>query len=530
MKVPQYEQQVDPRTTQLSQAQAPGLSIPREVFGGDSEVVLNNIEKAGKTAEIASGILQKRAEQQMSIKNADLENQFMVANQNLLHSPDPTATKIVKIGDQDAEVPSGLLDRYGNQVHGASQEYEQSAAGLMSSYLGQVKNPIYRAQLKQALTPHYLSGRESVISHEVTQGRIVGLNTLQAKNTNLVYSVGDNPQQNIVQPDGTSKVKFDVALDQIHQGNIAIGAYTGKNSTEEIQKMDLVDYKQAAVKAGDAMIQQGVPIDDVLGFLQRPGVNEKLAEVMPEVNQTLEYKAKAFDKYQHWQNKLITTKGASDLSQNLIDGTLNSDTIQAYQQAGKIDTNTAAIFDAVARKVDFNIPDSSPKGKPDYFLRLLDKGKKSDVASLKVINDATEAYGRGDLGADQYAYFIQEANKRFQRETKGQTGWDKSTDFFRNSAHALNDFAKTISQNTPDKIASNMIEKLVERVRKGEDPTLAAQAIQKETVIEHHPQALTYPIEGRSILDKDGNIKIILPDGTLKDQEKKKEPSVSKGK
>lgn len=82
-----------------------------------------------------------------------------------------------------------------------------------------------------------------------------------------------------------------------------------------------------------------------------------------------------------------------------------------------------------------------------------------------------------------------------------------------------------------EKVASDMTNKLLERVMKGEDPTLAAQAIQREAVLEHHPQALTYPIEGKQVIDKNGNMKIILPDGTIKDIEQKKESTPApKGK
>ena len=522
MKVPVYQQQVDTPTTKLSQAPSPGMNIPSGAFGADEAKIVKEVgsdiaQSISNSGEFVNKILAKRAEQQNEIRNLDLSNQFDKEYQNLLINPDPKATRTIERDGQSYDVPIAVLNTVESQAAGSSEYLEQGYASLYSKYSQLQNSPEFRAKLQAKMASTHSSGREIAMKHEVAQMRLYDKNTANAQINNL--------QDNA----GLDTSKLGDIITEIKDINTKLGARQGDGS-DIVKQKNHDDIEKALWSATQSKLESE-GLDSAKALLYDQSLKGQIPEDLYKKTEIkLEEAEKRNTALRDWQSKQVTTQGASDLSQNLIDGTLNSDTIQAYQQAGKIDTNTAAIFDAVARKVDFNIPDSSPKGKPDYFLRLLDKGKKSDVASLKVINDATEAYGRGDLGADQYAYFIQEANKRFQRETKGQTGWDKSTDFFRNSAHALNDFAKTISQNTPDKIASNMIEKLVERVRKGEDPTLAAQAIQKETVIEHHPQALTYPIEGRSILDKDGNIKIILPDGTLKDQEKKKEPSVSKGK
>jgi hypothetical protein len=55
------------------------------------------------------------------------------------------------------------------------------------------------------------------------------------------------------------------------------------------------------------------------------------------------------------------------------------------------------------------------------------------------------------------------------------------------------------------------------RVNKGEEPALAVDAVIKKEVLMLHPQAANYPVEGKQVIDKDGVIKIIMPDGTIND-------------
>jgi hypothetical protein len=203
---------------------------------------------------------------------------------------------------------------------------------------------------------------------------------------------------------------------------------------------------------------------------------------------------------------------------------LTSDQIKEAQQAGLVTAESAAIFDSVVNNVKLVTPQTTPLGEPNYFLKLLDSSMDSKSKTIKVLHDATEAYGKGKLGSQQYAYFVNEANKRFKRETKGESWWDKSMEIFNIAAHGLDDFAKmVVSSKNPVEFSVKMTNKLLEKVSKGQDPVLAGQEVQRETVLEMHPQAVTYPPEGRSIIDKDGNIKIILPDGTLQDMQPKKE-------
>lgn len=73
---------------------------------------------------------------------------------------------------------------------------------------------------------------------------------------------------------------------------------------------------------------------------------------------------------------------------------------------------------------------------------------------------------------------------------------------------------------------ARMYKDYIMRVNKGEEPALAIDAVLKKEVLLLHPQAATYPKEGKRIMDKFGVLKRSLPTGELKDEETKKENAI----
>jgi hypothetical protein len=196
-----------------------------------------------------------------------------------------------------------------------------------------------------------------------------------------------------------------------------------------------------------------------------------------------------------WQIKQTQTQGAFDLSQGLASGTLTPAIVRNAQQSGLIDSETAAIFDGVLTKGDYVIPDNTMLGKPDYFLRLLDDSLKDKVEVMKIIKDATTAYGNKELGANQYAYFISEANKRFQAERKGEFGLNPLQIATRNSINGIKSFNKMLTgKEDPKSLARQLVDFLF-RLDKGETPKAAEDAIVKQQI----DQQLTDYNKGKKI-------------------------------
>jgi len=66
-----------------------------------------------------------------------------------------------------------------------------------------------------------------------------------------------------------------------------------------------------------------------------------------------------------------------------------------------------------------------------------------------------------------------------------------------------------------------MYKSYMNRIKAGEEPALAVDAVVKEETLLLHPQAKTYPKEGTTIMDANGITKLITPDGVLKNTEGK---------
>lgn len=191
---------------------------------------------------------------------------------------------------------------------------------------------------------------------------------------------------------------------------------------------------------------------------------------------------KAEENLAKWEEKQLYTMGAYEASTGLLDRSLTPEAVKDMYRRGKIDSETAAIFDEVLTNKDFIIPDSTTLGKPDFFLRLLDEAMDDKTESLAVMKQAARAYGKGEIGSNQYAYFINEANKKFERFKKGE---QQGNGILRNIINGI----KSYVANTPkraveqQKIQSNMLRSFIDRIMGNEDPEKAAEDVIREQTI-----------------------------------------------
>lgn len=118
------------------------------------------------------------------------------------------------------------------------------------------------------------------------------------------------------------------------------------------------------------------------------------------------------DNYEKWIKKQKNIAGSYDLSNDLLNGTLTNDKVELLRDSGNITDTTAAVFSDILVNGKFEVPDSTPTGTPDYFLRLLDKAVDEKADINDIILDASKAYGKGEMGHNQYAYFVNGAKER----------------------------------------------------------------------------------------------------------------------
>jgi hypothetical protein len=203
---------------------------------------------------------------------------------------------------------------------------------------------------------------------------------------------------------------------------------------------------------------------------------------LTEKAQELLKKREEMDKY---QLKVTNTQGALELSQDLYNGTLDHNKIRFLQQSGKINSETAAIFDAIALKKNITIPASTSLAEPDFFVNLLNESLEfGDISQTqKVLIDASQAYGDNKMGSQQYAYFVSQANAAFQRQAKGLTGLSKSQVAMKGAMNGLKSFNSTINPlSTENKRTwSSLASQFMSRFKEGDDP----EKIKNEVIDEH---------------------------------------------
>ena len=174
--------------------------------------------------------------------------------------------------------------------------------------------------------------------------------------------------------------------------------------------------------------------------------------------------------------------GAYEASKGLLDRSLTSQGIKDMYNNGKIDSETAAIFDEVLTNKDFLVPDSTKLGKPDFFLKLLDDALDDETESLAVMKQAARAYGKTELGSNQYGYFINEANKKFERLKKGQKQGDG---VLRNIVNGIKSYVGNTPKRTFEqhKIQSDMLRSFIDKIMGNTPPEEAAEEVIMEQTV-----------------------------------------------
>jgi hypothetical protein len=217
-----------------------------------------------------------------------------------------------------------------------------------------------------------------------------------------------------------------------------------------------------------------------------------------------ETKIKSLEAIDKWNIQQTNTVGTYELSQALINKTLTPETIKDMFNNGRIDAETASIFDTVVTQGTYEIPDNTILAKPDYFLKLLDETLGDKTEALDIMKKATIAYGKNEMGANQYAYFIQEANKKFNRQKNGLFGSDEG-------ALSLKNMFNYLKLSNPI-TAAPIIAKTLSRIIKEGADNASVEKILKEEILNQYDETKTSPKEFKSIEEAD---KANIPNGEI---------------
>jgi hypothetical protein len=184
---------------------------------------------------------------------------------------------------------------------------------------------------------------------------------------------------------------------------------------------------------GDKMFKDAAFRAASLAIYNNPkGFDKKLLEnLSPEekakLGGNLTSRLKAVEAQEKWEQKMTYTKGALTASEAILSKSLTPEMVRGLMKSGEMDSLTGSIFYNLAMKKTFTGEDMSEdqKFKPDFFLSQLDEVLDDKTEALNVLKTVTNAYGRGELGYNQYAYFVGEVSKKFEAEKKGETSGNR---------------------------------------------------------------------------------------------------------
>ena len=180
--------------------------------------------------------------------------------------------------------------------------------------------------------------------------------------------------------------------------------------------------------------------------------------------------------YYDTAKKWDETQVSIDLATKLANGTLTDadirKTVDDYPK-------TAAIFDNALNTKDIIEPATT--GTAKYLLDLIDKVGDDKMSALDIMQSAIK--NKDNFTSGEFAWFIQEATKKLEREKKGQLGWDDLTQAFINSSKGIKGFVDALvpSAKIID-VSAQLIRKLLEKVQGGKDPKVAEEEIVKEQI------------------------------------------------
>lgn len=268
----------------------------------------------------------------------------------------------------------------------------------------------------------------------------------------------------------------------------------GLMTEEEVQKIRYASEKDAAESLVYSNPQEGIEAlnKDYFRLLTSEDKSK-----LKDTAYSIDKKNKEIIDY---QMKQLNTQSSFDLSVALSNKTLTHEMVKNLQQSGRIDNETAAIFDSIALKKNYEIPSSTQLAQPDYFVRLIQDANGDKVQVDKVLKDAAKAYGDNKLGVNQYLYLIQQAEIAFKRQESGEVGMSRPQAMMKYSVDGLGTFANSVKTSF-----GNLLIRFTDRYKQGDDPI----KVKQEVVEEHLGEELN---KIKQSLKPDG-VPMISPDG-----------------
>lgn len=500
MKIPTVQQSVDSSIPSVSEVQIPGAV--RGAFGED---VAQATEQVGKQVSQVGNLFTnyaiKRNEELSQEKAYEEFTKFSRETQDLLTKP---GTKDIQSPDGTTRtINSALLLRPLHDADGSTMEYDQQSTILYKGHTEGMNNETKKI-FDRLYNSHNEATRNNVISHEAKQiDEAAKANFFQFKDTVLkdISSYDDknrlkainNVNNRIDKLQKAGRFTYEEAQKQRENINTQL-FYSSVNidpqgTIDELSKGTEGIYKNLDPKSRDTLVGEAEKVKE-----QQIAINAQLRQEALDAN----------------EDKLINMK---------INGKLTPAIVKEWRDNNQITPK-------FANRLINSLYSSKPIGaktKNAKFVgfvndMLYNKVKPKDIELALMEANTTGALSDEDFNA--LVTFNQDVNKSDKLQKmlpnvsflKGAMYWGDE------NAGARDDSKARIFKD------------YMTQIKQGVNPEVASiQAIRNE-VLFLFPQAKTAPEEGIDIIDLNGVIKHITPDGELTIKEAKPKESKSKSK
>lgn len=513
MPILEYNRQIAPDTA----------IVPNQPKVGNPGLVLGAMDKtfdaSQQTSKVVGDIgemIQKHGlkmqDEQDAQQAADLQSSYLQDTQNELSNPD---TETVKVDGQDVERPIGLLNRTLGQAKGATDEYASWYAQKREDYLSQVKDPNYKRELQKAMDSHHYATIDNVSNYETKQRRDDIVNSFQS-NVNLQIKDAASAQN----PDALKSAIVNVT--------------NGQNKINQALNLDADTALLKNQKAIAATVDTAIT-----NTLQTTGSLEAAKGLLDSVKGSVD-----LDSYDKLQKKLnegfnaitktnmrITNIKQTDSEQNilggLLDGSLNWTNLNKIDDSDVSDKFKMAAKDAIAKKIkNINNPKSAnsqvtvsdagfiksdDKIFASHIANVLNSGNKEKI--METMGNALNNFGDGKISQDKLNILLRlsiargskvpikmDADNGVQPDskqaeidagTKSILDWQGKT---RSSdPQVFNDYFNKLDSGMP--------------VKQAHDEAVRANGLKINKAL------MGLPVEGKIMVDGNGNKAKVFPDG-----------------
>ena len=491
MKVPKYQRQVGIETARTQAPRMPTVTIPKVVPGAFGADVGRATQALGEVGLKIAGHLQQMAIDKQDREVLRRETEYRKDLQNrLINGEEET----IQIDGQDVTRPRGFLRRQLEQAEGATQELDKVyQEEVRNQYLGGLSR--YQLdKLGPAMDGHYLSVRNSVITHEANQWDESEKNETESNlaQKTLDASIIRDPDQLIAAIDDAVKSaepyyrKFDEATRKILNEKIT------SNIVEAATISTLSN-------TGSLVTSQGL-LDSA---------KDKIAEsTYSDIQSKLASGHKSMIAEAERIRSINKVNSRFDYIEKIADGTLDwGNSSEIIRQVALTDPKLAEAMTKNIKEGGFEVEE-----KDEDFMELAEHIFTS--ADSKTISDflVSALSDTKNISRDRLAILVYAARKRVEElnEEPGR-GFLESLVYAIESQNFLADNAAKVLVNTMKRIQ-----------KENANGTRILEITDEETrkqILKDNPDIITNSEKGELMEDADGNKAMVFPDGRIEEIE-----------